>query len=359
MLHRVRFAGRLRCEGAGRCRSERNRRGRLDGRSANRAEGRTATSPSPGTELGGRIASRSRSLVTVDAPRGAAALAGDAKCANILLIGAAYQAGLLPISAESIEWAIGLNGVAVEMNRQAFRWGRVAVADPATFAAALATHNGKTATAPVSDGPLSERRAADLVAYQGSALAQRYLALVERAQRLDPALGEAVATQFYRLLAYKDEYEVARLLTDSAFRSHLAGEIPNGTKFQYHLHPPLLRSLGMKKKLALGEWFTPVLRLLRAARGLRGTAFDPFGSALVRRVERALIEDYEESVGAAIDAVARGAGDLPSALALAKAPELIRGYEEIKLASVRTYLAALAERNAAAPRTAALLSGHT
>lgn len=333
------------------------------------------------TELAARIARHARSLVTVDAANAAAELAGDALGANFLLIGAAYQAGFLPLSAESIEWAIGLNGVAVEMNVQAFRWGRVSVAQPAAFAGALGSRDAAATTAPAADvTPLFERelldgepkrlaqlRAADLLIYSGLPLAHRYVALVERAWRADRAAGPddaalsaAVATQFYRLLAYKDEYEVARLLTEPAFRSTLGNEIPNGTKLRYHLHPPLLRSLGMKKKLALGEWFTPVLHILRRARGLRGTPFDPFGSALVRRVERALIEDYETAVGAAIDAVLHGTGDRAAAIALANAPETIRGYEEIKLRNVRQYLAELAERGASAPRTAALLAspGH-
>lgn len=316
---------------------------------------RTVDFPRDG-ELRDRIARHVANIVSVDASGAALALLGDTIAANFLLVGAAYQSGLIPVAAESIEWALQLNGVAADMNVAAFRWGRVAVADPAAFAAAA----GARRPAEHAPGDPVQLRAEDLQAYQGLKLARRYLELVETVREAERAhgieqtrLSDAVARQFYRLLAYKDEYEVARLYTTSGFAATLRAQFPHARGLRYHLHPPILRGFGMKHKVKLGAWFTPALHVLRAMRFLRGTPLDPFGATQIRRVERALADDFEASF-AGID------GDLPQrydALAsIAESAELVCGYEDIKLQNVRKYLAELERLGASAPRTASLMS---
>jgi indolepyruvate ferredoxin oxidoreductase len=310
------------------------------------------------TTLLRRIGDRSRELITVDAQAAARALFGDAMPANLLLVGAAYQAGALPVSAAAVEWAIELNGVAVAANTAAFRWGRVAVADPAAFAAAT----GGDPVAPAAAEPaldldlgelagetrrLARIRAAQLVDYQGQGTARRYLADVARVWRAERAVGEAtafseaVARGLHKLTAYKDEYEVARLLTDPAFEAQLATAVPGGEQLRYRLHPPLLKAIGWDRKIALGAWARPALVTLARGKRLRGTPLDPFGRTAIRRLERELRDSYRAMV-------LRLAGELtaegyPTAVAAAEAAELVRGYEEVKLAGVARYRARLAE----------------
>jgi len=315
----------------------------------------TAPEPQPLVE---RIRSVSREVVALDAQAAAVALFGDAMPANLLLVGVAYQAGALPVSAAAIEWAIELNGVAVEVNRAAFRWGRAAVADPAAFAAATAVEAGPAPRprlpATVDLGELAgqtrrlvEVRAAQLVDYQDEATARHYVQDVRAAWRAERAIGEdtrfsqAVARGLHKLTAYKDEYEVARLLTDPVFEARLAAQVPGGVRPRYQLHPPVLKALGRQKKIAFGPWLRPVLRGLARGKVLRGTPWDPFGRTQVRRLERELRDGYRTMV-------ARLAADLTAqtydtAVAAAEAAELVRGYEDVKLAGVRRYRARLAE----------------
>jgi len=150
-----------------------------------------------------------------------------------------------------------------------------------------------------------------------------------------PALAAPVAAGLYKLMAYKDEYEVARLSLDPALKAAVAEQFGAGARVAYHLHPPVLRTLGMDRKITLGPWFDVAFRVLRAARGARGTRFDPFGYAAVRRTERALITEYR----AAIEQVLATAPGHPLAAELAGLPDMVRGYEEIKLASVAAYRA--------------------
>ena len=310
--------------------------------------------------LVGRIRSRARAVLTLDAQAAARALFGDAMPANLLLVGAAYQAGALPMSADAIEWAIELNGVAVAANTAAFRWGRVAVADPAAFAAATGADAGSDAAAdPVPDvgldlgelsGPtrrLVAVRAAQLVGYQDRRTAARYLADLRRVWRAERALGddtafsEAVARGLHKLTAYKDEYEVARLLTDPAFAARVAAEVPGGRQLRYRLHPPMLKALGWDRKIALGAWAEPALRVLARGKGLRGTALDPFGRTAIRRLERELRDSYRAMVLRLADELTPSS--YPTAVAAAAAAELVRGYEDVKLAGVRRYRDRLAE----------------
>jgi len=299
-----------------------------------------------------RIRGRSRTVVELDAQAAANALFGDAMPANLLLVGAAYQSGALPVSAEAIEWAIELNGVAVAANTAAFRWGRVAVADPDAFAAATA---GAAPIAPPTWTELGElagetRRLAGIRAqlladYQDSRTARRYvndLLTVWRAERRlgeDTAFSEAVARGLHKLTAYKDEYEVARLLTDPAFEARLAAEVPGGTGLRYRLHPPTLKALGRQEKIAFGPWMRPVLQALARGKALRGTPLDPFGRAPIRQLERTLRDEYRALVLRL--AAELSADSYPTAVAAAEAADLVRGYEDVKLAGVRRYRARL------------------
>lgn len=305
-----------------------------------------------------RLRGVTREVVALDGQAASTALFGDAMPANLLLVGAAYQAGALPISAEAIEWAIELNGVAVAVNTAAFRWGRVAVADPAAFAAATGT---VTAVAPVAPLPpsislrelagetrrLVEIRAAQLVGFQNERTARRYvddvLAVWRAERRLGPdtAFSEAVARGLHRLTAYKDEYEVARLLTDPVFEARLAAEVPGGTQQRYRLHPPMLKAMGRSRKIALGPWIKPVLQTLARGKALRGTALDPFGRTAIRRLERTLRDDYRAMVLRLTNELS--ARTYATATAAAEAADLVRGYEDVKLANVERYRTRLSE----------------
>jgi indolepyruvate ferredoxin oxidoreductase len=301
----------------------------------------------------------------LDAEALALALFGDSMPANTIMLGAAYQRGLLPVSAEALERAFELNGVAVTTTRQAFAWGRAAVCAPdaieqATRPAAPVPAAPDRRAAALVDGfgfdgalrELAEHRASELLAYQDAAYARSYLAVLARVRAAETerlgaehdAIALAVARNLHKLMAYKDEYEVARLLLDPQERAR-AREIGGpGARVVYQLHPPLLRALGLERKIGLGEWFTPAFRVLRRMRRLRGTALDPFGYAEIRRVERRLVVRYREAVEAAIGALAPETA--PQVLALSELPDLVRGYEGVKLATVEEFDARLVDLSA-------------
>ncbi len=305
-------------------------------------------------------------LWEIDALALARRLFGSTTSANLVLLGAAFQRGWIPVPADSIEHAVRLNGVAIDDNIAAFRWGRAAVVDPqAVPGAAPPLHGARAlrrttiatrlaAEVPDLDGPalgLATSRAAHLLGYQGPEVARRYLALVGTVRRAEKAVGPdhelslAVAEQLYRLTAYKDEYEVARLLVDPTFDQHVQEQVPGAARMRYRLHPPLLRALGLKRKVSLGAWSRPVLRSLAAMRVLRGTPFDVFGWSHMRRTERKLLARYRHDVthlAASLDA-----GSYPTAVQRARAPELIKGYESVKLASIQRYHDRLATISAA------------
>jgi indolepyruvate ferredoxin oxidoreductase len=308
---------------------------------------------------------RAERNVYLDAEATAHALFGDHLPANLLLVGAAYQAGALPLSAAAIERAIDLNGTSAATNLAAFRWGRVAVADPGQLAAAVAgmAPTAAPASAPLDDDTvrlidasgatgelrrLLEVRVPDLAAYQDAEYAARYVGFVALVREVEArripgqtGLAEAVARNLYKLLAYKDEYEVARLHLDPAQEAAIREEFGEGARVALQLHPPLLREWGLEKKLALGPWFTPGLRALRAMKGLRGTPLDPFGHAEVRRIERALPGEYRDAIKAALGSLT--AENHVQVVALAELPDMVRGYEGIKLDNVRRYREALRE----------------
>ncbi|MBI3326582.1 MAG: indolepyruvate ferredoxin oxidoreductase family protein [Nitrospinae bacterium] len=263
----------------------------------------------------------------LDAEGMAEQLFGDHMAANLLLVGAAYQTGAIPLEAESIEETIRLNGVEVEMNLQAFRWGRLYVHDRAAVERQLRRGGSRTVPTPhdADQSALSE-------------LHTRLPEAVAAEQEHTPGrtqLSEAVARYLFKLMAYKDEYEVARLLLKDAFFQQVRAQFGEGVKLAFNLHPPFLRALGLTHKLRLGIWFTPVLKLLRSLRSLRGTPLDIFGWAKVRQVERGLIGEYRTLIESLLLHLSEGNYEL--AVQLAELPDLVRGYEGIKLASVAEF----------------------
>ncbi|MEV4148689.1 indolepyruvate ferredoxin oxidoreductase family protein [Amycolatopsis sp. NPDC049691] len=305
----------------------------------------TVSFPDPGSVLAPLEAAAKRT-VSLDARGLAEELFDDDQFANVLQLGAAFQTGAIGLPAAVIERAIELNGTAVAANLQAFRRGRQLVADPAALAAtpvparpvAQPSVRKLVHAEPGSElARLLDVRIPDLVAYQDKRYARAYAEFVERVRVLEDGpteITEAVAKHLYKLMAYKDEYEVARLSLDPAFTAGLEEQFGEGTKYAYRLHPPVLRALGMKRKISLGPWFRPAFRVLHALRRLRGTRLDPFGRAEVRRVERELIEDYRAMV---LKAFTAADVDRARVLALAELPDLVRGYEDVKLANVARY----------------------
>jgi indolepyruvate ferredoxin oxidoreductase len=310
-----------------------------------------------------RLDVRTRSLVSFDALAAAQRLFGNTATANFLLVGAAYQSGAIPVSAAAIEEAISINGVAVQANQAAFRWGRVAVDRPELFQTATAPRNvgqprrkavadhlfdGCTVTGPVRE--LLERRAGDLIAYQGHRAASRLIVLAKRAWSQErnvtdlTELSEAVVKSFFKLIAYKDEYEVARLLSDPAFVESVKSQVPGGQNITYKLHPPVLKALGRKTKIGMGPRSHFTLKLLAKAKFLRGTYFDPFGNMRMRRIERQLVAHYETTINDLLPNLTTDS--YTTAVAVASAPDLIRGYEEVKMRNLSLYVTRLGELGA-------------
>ncbi|NND75439.1 MAG: indolepyruvate ferredoxin oxidoreductase family protein [Ilumatobacter sp.] len=295
-----------------------------------------------------RVAAVTRSDVNrfLDAAALANGLLGSTTTANILVLGAAVQAGAVPVPAAEIERAIELNGVAVEKNLAAFRWGRAWVDDAESVERAA---DLTPTLQPESTDELIERLAADLVDYQSESYAERFRDVVDCARRAESTAGgsafeftETVARNLHKLMAYKDEYEVARLLlADESTAGYQAIGGPD-TTVTYHLHPPMLRALGMNRKLKLQRTAVPAMRALRASKRVRGTLADPFRWAEVRKVERAMVPQY-------VGAVERLSADLTAdnhadAVEIAGLPDQVRGYEDLKLRRATAYRAELAER---------------
>ena len=296
--------------------------------------------------------------IVIDAIGLAEALFDNHMMANMIVIGAACQAGLLPMSDAAIERAIELNGVKVAENQNAFRVGRLAVAQPDWLAsvhpAAKTRVETTVALTPAAramvdsvgaSGELQrllEIRVPELIAYQNEAYARRYVADVKAIYAQEQATGmgksdfsEAVARYLYKLMAYKDEYEVARLSLTPAHRAAIRQQFGEASKVRYHLQPPLLKALGLKRKIVVGAWFDVVYRALRQLRFLRGTPLDVFGYDRVRRAERELVAEYRRLVFAAADEL--NADNHARAMKLARLPDVIRGYDEIKLANVARF----------------------
>ena len=356
------------------------------------------------TALGGGESTDS-ALQLVDATQLATALMGDAIAANLFMLGHAWQQGLVPLSLAALMRAIELNGAAVQMNKTAFAWGRLAAIDVATvetaagivrnaattaertphalpmlaprpseghesgLADALAAtrrdddlrhvpaHGSEIAFLPLDDSRLSRsldeviaRRVGFLTAYQNARYAARYSKLVARVRAAEEQrapgstdLTEAVARYFFKLMAYKDEYEVARLYTSGDFKRRLAQQFDGDYSVRVHLAPPLLSrrdANGQLRKREFGPWVFSAFRLVKALRGLRGTPFDVFGYTAERRMERQLIGDYEHQVAELLGTLTGANVDL--AAEIASIPEHIRGYGHVKHA----HLAAARQREA-------------
>jgi len=280
----------------------------------------------------------------VDAGAVTRGLFGGSTTANIFVLGVAVQLGALPVSPAELERAIELNGVAVEQNIAAFRFGRQWVLDPDAVEAAA----GITAPRIETTDQLIDRLAADLADWGDAEYADRFRERIDTVRAADARVGgddrltEAAARYLHKLMAYKDEYEVARLalLPESQERYKAVGG-PD-TKVTYHLHPPALRAAGMSKKIKFDKTGRPAFVALKAMKRLRGTKLDPFGYAEVRKVERAMIPEFE----AALDTLVHNltADNLDEAVAIASLPDQVRGYEDIKLPRAEAYRAELATR---------------
>jgi indolepyruvate ferredoxin oxidoreductase len=289
-----------------------------------------------------RKRSRKDRFATLDATRLASALLGDSIAANIFMLGFAFQRGLLPLSGEAIYRALELFGVNVEQNKQSFDWGRFTAVSPEEVEQ-LATGSDGHGTLAVELDEVISRRSAFLTEYQDEAYAQRYLDRIERLrgleQRVAPGsekLTDAAARSYFKLLAYKDEYEVARLYTQTGFLDGLRKNFRGQFKMTFHFSPPFMArddaATGRPKKYEFGAWILPLLHLLARLRRLRGSRLDVFGYARDRRVERALITEYE----GLLDRLEAGFGaeKLDLAVALASIPDSIRGFGPIKTAAI-------------------------
>ena len=295
----------------------------------------------PVAEVSERLGATTQERLDVDAQRLAVALLGDDTTVNVFMLGVAVQTGRVPVDPALVATAIELNGVAVAKNLAAFAWGRCWVADPDAVEAAAAAATGLPSQQADDDLPLRDRLAADLTAYQSRRYAARFTAVVDRVASLDDdELTEAVTRNLHKLMAYKDEYEVARLLLLPSTRAQAEAVAGKGAKVTWHLHPPMLRAMGMHRKLRLGRWARPLMWGLRSMRRLRGTPFDVFGVAKVRRVERAMIREYV----AAVDRIVAGftPDGRDGALRVANLPDTVRGYEHLKLERAAAFRAALA-----------------
>ncbi|MGB6397438.1 MAG: DUF6537 domain-containing protein, partial [Bradyrhizobium sp.] len=268
-------------------------------------------------------------------------LLGDSIATNMMMMGYAYQKGLLPLSAKAIEQAIEVNGVSIKMNTQAFRLGRLAAADPARLDAMMKGQDATPAPKTLEQMSLDEiiaHRSRLLTDYQNAKLAERYRNLVSEVRDAatkggyGEALPRAVAINYAKLLAYKDEYEVARLYTNGEFEKQLRDQFEGDFKISFNLAPPLLGgakdALGRPKKRAVGAWMLAVFRLLAGMRFLRGTAFDIFGHSADRKLERDLIAGYEKDVATVLSLLSPVTVD--AAVELLSLPDRIRGYGPVK-----------------------------
>ncbi|MBU6291135.1 MAG: indolepyruvate ferredoxin oxidoreductase family protein [Burkholderiales bacterium] len=302
---------------------------------------------------------RAEDNIFLDGQSLAEGLFGDSMATNLFMVGVAYQAGTLPLQAQSLEQAIQQAGVAVEMGLAAFRWGRMAVVDLAFVRAEIDRLSGKTmqATPVLSAGAkalidsvvasgasgdverLLKVRVPELIAYQNKAYAQRYVSVIQRVLAAEQSavpgefgLTEAATRYLFKLMAYKDEYEVARLHADPEFLASLDQQFKHGYTIQYHLAPPLLAKRDPQRgeliKRPFGGWMLTAFRWLRHFKGLRGTAFDVFGKTEERQQERKLIDDYIALLDLILTELRPE--NHAAAIALASVPDEIRGYGHVK-----------------------------
>jgi indolepyruvate ferredoxin oxidoreductase len=285
-----------------------------------------------------RVRGSVRELAPVDATRLSVALLGDALGTNMFMLGFAWQRGWIALSESSLQQAIEINGAAVEMNRAAFAWGRLAAVDLPAVHVAAGLQDQSAAVAEIM--PLAELiadRVQRLTGYQNAAYAARYAGMVreiaaaERARVGGERLAREVAISLYKLMAYKDEYEVGRLFTDTGFYGRVAGQFIGNYRLRFHLAPPLFArrdSQGRLIKQQYGAWMRHAFALLSSLRWLRGSWADPFGYSAERRAERAAIGEYEQSMRSVAQQL--NAGNLETALELARLPQTVRGYGHVK-----------------------------
>ncbi len=304
--------------------------------------------PFPGRDLRDSIAAAvgAGDAEFVEATRLATGLFGDSIATNLFMLGYAYQEGLVPVSAAAIERAIELNGVAVAFNRGAFEWGRRAAFDRASVEARAIPKDAAPESHRLSESldELVGRRVEFISAYQNAAYARRYFDRVQRIRAAEAAcldgstaLTEAAARALFTVMAYKDEYEVARLYTDTDFLARVADQFEGPYQLRFHLAPPLLAerdpATGHLKKRVYGSWMLGAFRLLARLRFLRGTPFDPFGRTAERKGERRLITEYEALLDEIADALSPA--NHATAIELAALPLEIRGFGHIKEANLQ------------------------
>ena len=296
----------------------------------------------------------------VDAGRLATALLGNSIGANMFMLGYAYQLGALPLSAEAVEKAIEMNGEAVAMNVAAFRYGRRAAVDPGKLESLVKPQpelENDSLRLSQSFDETVERRVAFLTAYQSARYARRYRKWVEKIRAVEAekvpgqcGLVEAVARYLFKLMAYKDEYEVARLYSDTSFVERVKSSFDgDNLRLEFHLAPPLLartdKATGEPKKMSFGPWMLKVFGVLAKFKFLRGTPLDPFGYSQERRTERQLIKDYEKLLTTVVAELTPY--NHQAAVGLAAIPEKIRGFGPVKqrhLATAKAEEAALLEQ---------------
>ncbi len=291
-----------------------------------------------------RFAASADRVETLDAQALAETFLGDSIYSNIVALGSAWQRGLVPVSLEALLRAIELNGVAVDNNRLAFSLGRLAAADMEAVGALLQGQAPHEVPAEETLEAIVARGIAHLTAYQDAAYARRYAEFVdevrERERAVTPEHGDlpftrAVARSLLKLMAYKDEYEVARLYTDGEFRRALAQQFEGDVQLEFYMAPPVLRrSQGGQppRKLRLGGWMLPAMKLLAQGRRVRGTALDLFGRTAERRMERELVEAYRARIEALLPSLE--ASRMKVATEIAALPLSMRGFGHVKLANV-------------------------
>ncbi len=272
-----------------------------------------------------------------DADMASTKLMGDSIYTNPMMLGYAWQKGWIPLGHESLMRAIELNAVAVDNNKTAFAWGRRAAHDPTSVEKLFASAQVISMPAPRQGlADLVARRVAFLTAYQSAAYARRYESFVNRVEQAESVLGKTllaqnVARYLFKLMAYKDEYEVARLHTDRSFHDKVNAMFEGDFKLNYHLAPPLIakkNDKGELQKQKFGSWMLTAFKLLAQLKGLRGTVLDPFGRTEERKMERALIAQYQASIEEVLQTLR--AGNHAAAVDIARIPELIKGYGHVK-----------------------------
>ena len=287
-----------------------------------------------------------RSIDFVDATAIATALLGDSIASNLFLVGFAWQKGLIPLSRDALYRAIELNAVRVEWNQEAFEWGRRAARNPSAVQELANGSGPQERAAPASTQEWIDHFAEELERYQNRAYAQRYRGIIDQLREAAQAVASdanglelAAARNLYKLMAYKDEYEVARLFASPEFEAKLQTQFEGPYRLQFNLSPPIFApkdgATGLPRKIALGGWMLPVFKLLARFRFLRGTPMDPFGRTGDRRLERQLVRDYEtdlQEIAAGLNGDNQGL-----ALDLLSLPDSVRGYGHVKLRSVAAY----------------------